>query len=153
MQNEKTKDVIIGDKRFRISKMTPLIACRIYNWILSGSMDLVKRLDSTKNQPDDSNIESLDPVIRADQTVSMVWRMASTAWAEELVEKVQVHAMRTIAVYPNDDGPPLPVLVDTRWTDRDLESDALTVDKLVLESLKFNISPFFIGDKSKPAGA
>jgi len=153
------KEVTVNGRRYQISKMTPLVACRIHNWIVSGqakmAMQMAEYMPEEIPEKDESAISKLTPEERADGAVVSTWNMASTAWSEELIEKIQMHCLKAVLSYPDEaDGPPAPVMSsDGRWADRRLQDDTQAVDQLIREALKFNVSPFFTGNQSNQAGA
>lgn len=150
---DRFKEFTIGNQRYQIGKMTPLIASRVHNWILSGAAKLAQDqpdVPSNGNAPD-ASIAELSPEerqARADAIVAGTWVMASTLFSEELCEKVQMHCLLQCSQFApgdNGDAPPVPIIsANGRWAVKSLEQDALAVNQLILASLKFNISPFFL---------
>lgn len=148
--NEQFKDIVIGDRRYRIKKMDALPASRIHNWILSGASKLAQESKDNQAEPE----SKLTPEQKAEGLVVGVWIMASTLFSEELCEKTQIHCLQCCQQFPleSTEAPPTPVMMsDGRWVTQDLKTDSVTVNKLVLETLKFNISPFFLGSISNSA--
>ena len=127
---EKTTDVIIGEYRYQIGRMTPQVGC----WI---AMQLM-----TKMLPagmDDKVVTGTLPVKR------------SSELSEDEFMSIQRHALNVVNRYSpvGSNEVPQPIMKGDRFTFQDLNLNIVTVMALTLHSLLFNIAPFFSEDALK----
>lgn len=150
MEQERTKDVTIDGKKYQLSKMTAMVASRIHNWLVTASIKFqAEQQNITTPAAEEEALHEeerkKDPQKAAAATVAMLWLLSSSTLSEEACTKIQNYALRSCSLYPDDGvGMPSPImLADGRWAVKALETDATAVNQLVIESLQFNISPFF----------
>jgi hypothetical protein len=131
---ELTKEVVIGEHRYQISRMDAMHG----SWI---AMQMLTRVFPM-------NLE--DIVRRAAENEGM-GQMPSlpanrSTLSEEEFRNVQLHCLRVCSrfemVGANDVAMPI-VMPNGVWAIKDLQTDVLTVLALTAQSLVFNISPFF----------
>ncbi len=143
------KEVVINDRRYCLQKMSPLIAVRILNWLVSiSTMATQSRVASTEETPSEA-FNKLTPEEKANETISFFWVTSVGSMTEEMQEKIQMHCLRAISSFPEGSEVAVPVMTQNgRWTDKELESDPLAINQLMMHSLKFNLAPFFSEDAS-----
>lgn len=141
---EKNKDTSLGEYKYRLSKMSPLIASRIHGWLVYVALNFAQQQQDKPEIKSDAPVIALDVKEQADGTVKMLWLMAPSALSEEACTKIQMYALRACEQYdPNNVTVPV-LMADGRFAARGLEEDAVAVSELITRSLQFSLSPFFI---------
>jgi len=150
----KTKDLKIGDYQCRIGKLDACSAA----WTLSVLMAVVA--DQRRRQPQPTEAAAPEPppddaTAREEMArgvVGALWLTAGSALDRERYRDVQQGCLRACSAR-NDGGLYEPIVAgDGRWSRKDIADDALTVHRLILETLQFNLSPFFLDDASSGEG-
>ncbi len=140
---DRTKDLTVSGRRYQLQKMTPLVASRVHGWLTYVAISYVQK-DSDKKSEAQAPEPQADPQTQAENIVKMLWLMAPSALSEETLGKIQAHALRAVSRMDEATGASVPVtMADGRWTDKDLEDDAVGVGELIAASLQFSLSPFF----------
>jgi hypothetical protein len=119
-RRETSKDIPVGDKKFKLTKMDPRSAC----WLFTNLAD--------KTESGSLLISALGKCSR------------------EEFNEIQDLALKHVFFLDEKDGNVFPtVLVSSTgvWVDKDLESDPRAVFQLTTESIMFNISPFLTESK------
>jgi hypothetical protein len=153
MRDEEFKQVEIGKLQFRLTYMTAGVASRICNQLMYSSIRASQNAQrespdlASSQQSQEPELPSTDAEIqqRAEDGVMAGWLTAATLIPEEEYTKIQNYALRACQVYDNELATYNPVLMadGKRWTVKELERDAVTVNRLIADCLKFNIAPFF----------
>lgn len=141
-----TKDVTIDRHRFQLGRMTPLVGSRILNVLISSSVKTISEASQSEDKTGQASFNALSSEEKARDTVATLWMLAAANTSEEIYSQLQKYSLQACAIYVGEsDAPPIPVLAKNgRWADRTLEEDVKTVNKLILESLQFNLSAFFL---------
>jgi len=143
-----TVDVIVNEKPYRIGRLTA--SCG--SWIRSVLVGSIKVSGEGKDDPElEKRMSEMDPKERADGLVQMLWTTCGSGLSEEAYRTVQTRCLQVVSM-ENGAGPVPVMMKDGRFAVKDLEYDGPTVDRLVVEVLKFNIAPFFLaGASSQPS--
>jgi hypothetical protein len=149
----KTKELKIGEYQCRIGKLDACSAA----WILSVLMAVVA--DQRRRQPQPAEAGAPEPpndaAAREEMArgvVGALWLTAGSALDRERYRDVQQGCLRACAAR-NDGGLYEPIVAgDGRWSRKDIADDAPAVHRLILETLQFNLSPFFLDDASSGEG-
>lgn len=124
--NNATKDVEIGGARYQVGR----IKARPCSFLLATVM--------TKILP-----AVVGSALKKDAGAAL--EAARALLSEEEFIVIQGHALSVCRRYEN--GLPMPIfLLPDTWAVKELEYDVVTVMALTIESLVFNLSPFFEGD-------
>lgn len=145
---ENTKEVIVGESVYRLTKLSAETASRIFNLLMATVMKA--RQDSPATT--DETPEEINPEVRAAGTIAFMWMLASTDLDEKVYARIQFQCLFSCALLAGNATTPVR-MVDGRWAVKELESDAPAVNQLVTEVLQFNIAPFFLGGASSAAAA
>jgi hypothetical protein len=146
--SEATKDIDLDGAKYRVGRMTAMVASRIFNLLMTSSIKASTEAKVIDTSEKSSEMEPTEE--NANGMVAFLWISCTNSLDEDQYAKIQNQCLLVCSRYENDS--PLPVkMVDGRWAMKDLEKDALTVNRLVTEALQFNISPFFLAGLSKAA--
>lgn len=147
---EDTKVISIKEQSFQIARMSPRTACLIRNWLLFSFSEYMQ--SHLNDAPTESPTMEKDPQEKAENVVGLMWLLSSNFLSEETLTRVQTHCLKVCAYRDEALSGYLPVtMTDGRWAASSVmaEKDAVGVDTLITESLKFNLSPFFVEGASK----
>jgi len=149
----KTKDVAIGDTRFQIGKMEVEYACWVLNLFMATEARQMMNAKPNSNgtpapepPPQEQTREITEE--QAGNIVASGWVMVGADLPTESYRQIQSACLRATSMYL-EDGSPMPLkMADGRWTasGKRFADDLKTVNQLIIESLKFNLSPFFLED-------
>ena len=120
--------------------MTPLVGGRVYGWLRVAALKYAEgKIQGVQEQPTPE-----DPSELANGTVGFCWMIAPMALSEESCEKIQRYALQSCSYYDAATQAPCALLVNGQIADAALRDDGPGVDELVIASLQFSISPFFL---------
>lgn len=150
----KSKDIKIAEYQCRVGKLDACSAA----WILGVLMAVVAEKRRQQAQPPaDAAPDAPTPTDDAAREemargiVGALWLTAGSALDRDRYRDVQQGCLRVCAAQ-NDGGLFEPIVSsDGRWVRKDIGGDAPTVHRLILETLQFNLSPFFLDDASSAA--
>jgi hypothetical protein len=148
---ENYKELLINERFFRINRMTATVGSRVLNVLLSVAANAVSQSTREETQHGREELEKLTPEEQANTMIGSLWVLAGGELSEESYNQLQRHCLLVCALRVTPDADPIPILMNNgRWAAKELESDIVTVDKLISEALQFNLAPFFIASASKP---
>jgi len=134
MPNEKTKDVEVGGKRYRVGRFNP----RDGSWV--AFLLMTKALPAWIG---DSLVSDMGLPVGAGQKPEL---------SEADFKNLQDHCLRLCFEYTSTEAPPIPVLMaDGRFSDP--EMDVSTALALTTHAMMFNLSSLFQGGAVKMASA
>lgn len=147
---ENSKDVTIGVRNFRVTRMTAMIGSWVLNILLSAAFKAQSGGESDSSSVESASFKSLSEIEKADASISAMWITAGSEISEENYAKIQRQCLRTCSMYIAESAPPIPLLAtDGRWAIAELEQDIKTINDLIQETLRFNLAPFFTESASK----
>jgi hypothetical protein len=144
------KNIEVREQSFRLNRMTATDADWIKNLLLMGMMK-DQRAQETDAAPN-AELEKLTPEQKADGLISVLWLKGGMALDEDRYRSIQTRCLFTCSRVNGDALSPV-MMVDGRWTDADLKTDAQRVSDIILEVLKFNLQPFFLDGASSAPNA
>lgn len=146
---ETSKEIQIGDERYRVGKMPAETAAKIHNMLMACA---IRARDESKGDADsDAPDEAMSPEERADGTVAFLWTLASDSLEDKVYSRVQ-HQCLLACTKVTPEGSAVPIrMLDGRWAAKELAEDGPAVDRLVTETLQFNIAAFFLARLSRQA--
>jgi hypothetical protein len=156
MTMEAYREIEIKEQRFRIGRMTAMVGARILNTLTLATLKQQSEAkpnvntEAAQSEFNDSTAEE-----KADSTVEIMWLAGGPSLSEEKYSQIQTQCLQLCSMYPDSNGAaPVPILMSNgRWAVKELETDISTVNQLIQEALKFNLSPFFTESASKAATA
>jgi hypothetical protein len=141
---ETSKVIVIDDKNYKLTKMTPYVASQIHNRLLmAGSKAATK--------PETENVEVAEEVVPegeaavafARSAVEFTFICASTVLTPEVFQQIQQQALRAASYEVSPDTFAPVMMDDGRFAAPEIKDDPIVFSQLVKESLWFNICPFF----------
>lgn len=139
---------VIGERRFRIGRLTALMGTRIMNTMLA-SMAKIKE-SQEGNAEEKQSFRDLSAQEKAEGTVVAMWIFAGNDLPREKYEEFQKACLQCCSLYLSEDAAPTPILMaNGRWVEKELEYDMQTIGELITKVLVFNLSPFFTESASK----
>lgn len=144
---ETVKEIKIGDSAYRLSKMSAQIASWLYSLLLSS---MIKAQQGARQEvvQAENPAANLQPEEIGRGVVEALWMTSGSVLSEEQHAKVQQHALRQVSYYITPDSEPAPILMKDGRVADEKTSDPVIYNRLVLESLQFNLAPFFTGGAS-----
>lgn len=148
---ELTKDITLDDgSRYQLRKLPALHSARIFNLLLAVVTRARKQDDAPEAPTDSREPTDVEVKEQAARQVGFMWMLAATELDEHVYAKIQGQALNAVCLL--QETGPVPVrMADGRWAMKDLENDEVVIDRLISETLKFNLAGFFIAGLSKPA--
>lgn len=143
------KEITIGDTRFQLTKISAQQASWLSNLLVANSLTNGPRSQPQATPEAATPETTLTPEEQAAGAVGTLWLLCGSTLDEERYKRVQQCALASCRFLDPDGNPSAVVMQDGRFTSKDLESDAPTVNKLIAEALIFNLLPFFVQDISK----
>lgn len=145
-------EVDIEGRRYQLGVMTPEIGSWIANVLLTCTMKAQSEQRQTaaaSSGADNGQSENTPEFVRG--LIGAMWLMASQGLSPETYQRIQRECLSLCKAYVAPNAPPVPVrMTDGRYLPElnDLTGIS-TVNRLVTETLQFNLTPFF----SAPAQA
>jgi hypothetical protein len=137
-------DVKIGESTYRISRLTADKG----SWIRGVLISAIMKQQDESTTDNSGELDKIDPVERANGLVAAMWLLSAGTVDQETYRRVQMNCLQVCSIIP-EGLDPLPILMkDGKWAFKELEYDAATVDEIVVKTLQFNLSPFFLGGAS-----
>lgn len=136
---EASRQLKVGDQNFQIKR----ISAELGAWILNIMMSAMFKLANSDDGAAQHEESQIDPVEKANEIVAAMWISASTVISPDTYKQIQRYCLQACNIEIG--GNPVP-LVDLkgRWAAPELETNLPVVNQLIVETLQFNISPFFI---------
>jgi hypothetical protein len=132
----KFKDVTVGERTFRLSKMPATDADWVKNQLVFAFCKDMKSSGEQTEQPEPTEQWALD-------LVKALWIKGGVVISRETYTDIQAICLRACAsVNDGVAGGPI-MMVDGRWADQTVKDDVKTVSDLIVQSLQFNLLPFF----------
>jgi len=153
------KDTTIGERKFRLGRMTALVGARILNVLISTS---AKQQSSSQNSAEEKTeteqekamFDSFSEEEKANLIIASSWTLIGTNVPEDVYTQIQKNCLKTCSIYVSPDAPPVPVIMaDGKWAAKEIEHDIPTVTQLITEALQFNLAPFFTASALKSGSA
>lgn len=139
-----TKEVTVSGRKYKIEQMTPFLAGRVYGWLKGAIIQFARKETPTNSAPDVRQLTPEEQKEAADGSVKYSWALAPSNISEEACEKIQRYALQQCKYFDAATQAPCDLLVGGQIADAALREDGPGVDALIVESLKFSISPFFL---------
>jgi len=146
-----TREVTLGTWRFEVTKMSAQTASWLSNLLVANSLTNGPRSQPQATPEAATPETTLTPEEQAAGAVGTLWLLCGSTLDEERYKRVQQCALASCRILDPDGNPSAVVMQDGRFTSKDLESDAPTVNKLIAEALTFNLACFFAAGSSAPA--
>ena len=146
-----TKDITIGNDRYQLVKMSAQTASWISNLLVANSLLNARPSTSNESSEPSEEMPEMKPEEKAYAAVGSLWLLCGASLAEDVYKRIQNCCLMACRQYDSN-GTLLAVLMqDGRFVSKDLENDAPTVNRLIMEAMQFNIAPFFIESASPEA--
>lgn len=139
-----TKDVEINGQKFQIKKMTAMTGSWLSNLLVATALKLASGAPDAEAQPQDD----LSPEERATAMIGALWLTAGSTLTEEQYARIQHKSLSCCARHIEGGNPISVMMSDGRFADKELEQDGVMVGRLIMESLTFNLTPFFLASAS-----
>ena len=140
----KTKDVTIDGNRFRVGKLEVEYACWVLNLFMAKAAEkqAARPAEPAVPEPPRQMTEA-----EAGDLVASFWTMIGTDLPADMYRQIQLACLLGCSVYQGDAPQPLK-MVSGAWTKfgEEIAEAPRTVNRLIIESLKFNLAPFFLED-------
>jgi hypothetical protein len=148
--NPDNKEVLVGERRYRIIRMTPLVGARIINVLFSAVIKTANSSGEENTKSEKEDFEKMPSEEKAKISIQSMWMAAAAILSSDAYEEIQKASLRCCQLFVQEDAPPSPVMMASgRWA---ITEPSVTVaSQLIVESLQFNLAPFFIESESKPA--
>jgi len=152
MPRPTTTDVEVAGQKFRLGLFDLYDSTRFYRLLVSTSARNLSAADQAE-RPDSP--PPSDPVSFSQEACRFYWMVYGPLLDPQEFKRIQLSCLRVVRRYADDSGSDdsaLPVMVGGKL-DAELAADPVAVDKLVEETLVFNLSPFFVrdgGEKKTP---
>lgn len=138
-------EVTIKGQKYKIDQMTPFVAGRVYGWLKGAAIKFARDDNGQSNGFDrQAVVKPEEQKELADGSVKFTWTIAPSAISEEACEKIQKYALQSCWYFDASTSAPCQMLVGGNVAAPFLKDDAPGVDELVLKSLQYSISPFFL---------
>lgn len=134
------KNVTLHGQEFQLRKMLPVTGSFIFMKLMGT---LLEARQQQEGAPRSGELDPAAPAPSKEDRARMLVTIASmTSLTYE--QTVFIHGEALKVVSRLEDGKPMP-LVDTtgRWFIKSVEDDPALVQELVVESVVFNVTPFF----------
>jgi hypothetical protein len=149
------KEVTFQNRNCRVGKLDPLSALWIVSILQSAQLVASKKLTLSSNGGgvDTSSTPSGPPTVdQVGDMIAVSWAMAGLGLQEDEQRRAQQLCLATCEVKSGTSNMFEPVITaDGRWVQDDVADNLKLVNFLVIETLKYNLTSFFLEGASEAA--
>jgi hypothetical protein len=147
------KELTFQMRSCRVGKIDVLSALWVINVLQSAQLVAAKKLTFSSSGGGNTGEASIAPTTpQVEDMIAVSWAMAGLGASEEEQRRVQQLCLATCEVKSGTSGMFEPVITaDGRWVQDDVADNLKLVNFLVIETLKYNLTSFFLEGASEAA--
>jgi hypothetical protein len=143
------KDVTFQGHACRVGKLDPLSALRIVSVLQSAQLSAAKKLSTSSRTVSPS--EQQPTAAQTSELIALIWAIAGFGISEEEQRRVQQLCLITCEAKNERSGMYERVMADDgRWVQDEVADNLQLINFLVVETLKYNLTSFFLDGASEP---
>ena len=148
------KDVTFQGNACRVGRLDPLSALRIIALLQSAQLAAFRKFAPSRANGNEPAKAETPTVSQVEEMIAMGWALASSELSEEQLLGVQHKCLVSCEAKSAKSNMYERVIADDgRWVQEEVSDNLQLVNFLIVETLKYNLTSFFLDGASEPVKA